>query len=53
MRMDLCMELDIVRAYHFGPRFLVEVETIVPPDTGIVFAHDPALALLIKIEECK
>jgi cation diffusion facilitator family transporter len=45
------MTLDVVRAYHFGPRFLVEVEVVVPRDTSIVVAHDEALALQKRIEQ--
>lgn len=44
------MEVDIVRAYHFGHRYLVEVEVVVSRDCGIVYAHDSALSLQKKIE---
>jgi len=44
------MEIDVIRAYHFGHRFLVEVEVVVPPETGIIYAHDSALSLQKKIE---
>jgi len=45
------MEIDVVRAYHFGHRYLVEVEVVVSRETGIVYAHDSALNLQKKIEE--
>ena len=30
---DPAASLDLVRAYHFGPKFLVEVQMIVQPET--------------------
>jgi cation diffusion facilitator family transporter len=44
------MDVDIIRAYHFGHRFLVEIEVVVSPSAGIVYAHDSALSLQKKIE---
>ncbi|DAZ92642.1 TPA: hypothetical protein N0F65_009057 [Lagenidium giganteum] len=54
---DLCarhhdnMTLDIVRAYHFGSKYLVEIEVVVPADMTVKNAHDIALQLQFKIEQ--
>ena len=34
------MEVDVVRAYHFGPKFLVELEVVLPRDTLLFESHD-------------
>jgi cation diffusion facilitator family transporter len=44
------MTCDVVRAYHFGERLLVEVEVIMPSDTTLLVAHDESLSLQKKIE---
>jgi len=44
------LQLDVIRAYHFGLRFLVEVEVVMPRDTILQKSHDVALALQKKIE---
>jgi len=44
------LQLDVIRAYHFGLRFLVEVEVVMPRDTLLQQSHDVALALQDKIE---
>ncbi|KAI9919129.1 hypothetical protein PsorP6_011748 [Peronosclerospora sorghi] len=41
---------DIVRAYHFGTNYLVEVEVILPEDMCVKDAHDISLSLQNKIE---
>ncbi|GMF10686.1 unnamed protein product [Phytophthora lilii] len=53
---DLCkrhhpsMELDIVRAYHFGSKYLVELEVVVPGEMSVKMAHDIALQMQFKVE---
>ena len=44
-------EVDVIRAYHFGTKFFVEIEIVVSPHTGIILAHDSALALQKEIEK--
>ncbi|KAI9912240.1 hypothetical protein PsorP6_009591 [Peronosclerospora sorghi] len=44
------MVLDIVRAYHFGSKYLVELEVIVPGDMSVKLAHDIALQMQFKVE---
>jgi divalent metal cation (Fe/Co/Zn/Cd) transporter len=45
------MVCDQLRAYHFGPRFLVEVEVVLPPATPLRVSHDLGMELQWKIEE--
>lgn len=42
--------LDQIRAYHFGPRFLVEVEIVMLPETPLRESHDVGIVLQHKIE---
>jgi len=42
--------LDCVRAYHFGPKFLVEVEIVMAEDTLLRDSHDCGIMLQHKIE---
>jgi cation diffusion facilitator family transporter len=44
------MRVDVVRAYHFGPRYLVEIEVVMPKNSLLVEAHDAALALQKRVE---
>jgi len=44
------MFADWVRAYHFGKRYLVEVEVVLPRNMNVVQAHDISLELQKKIE---
>jgi divalent metal cation (Fe/Co/Zn/Cd) transporter len=44
------MRLDIIRAYHFGVKYLVEVEVILPADMTVREAHDLSLSLQHEIE---
>lgn len=44
------MKSDIVRAYHFGNNYLVEVEVILPEKMYVHEAHDISLDLQTKIE---
>ena len=39
-----------VRAYHFGPRFLVEVEIVMAGETPLSESHDVGIMLQHKIE---
>lgn len=45
------LELDIIRAYHFGPNFLVELEVVLPFDMSVKEAHDIGLSLQQKVEQ--
>jgi len=45
------LTLDIVRAYHFGSKYLVELEVVVPADMTVKDAHDIALQLQFKVEQ--
>jgi cation diffusion facilitator family transporter len=44
------MRVDVVRAYHFGPQYLVEIEMVMPKNTLLVEAHDAALSLQRRVE---
>lgn len=44
------MEADVVRAYHFGPKFLVEIEVVLPRDTLLFESHDLGMELQYEIE---
>ncbi|KAG7396419.1 hypothetical protein PHYBOEH_002287 [Phytophthora boehmeriae] len=44
------MALDIVRAYHFGSKYLVELEVVVPAEMSVKLAHDIALQVQFKVE---
>lgn len=45
------LTLDIMRAYHFGSNYLVELEVVVPADMSVKEAHDIALQLQFKVEQ--
>lgn len=47
---DPCVALDTIRAYHFGPKFLVEIELIMASDTPLIESHDVGILLQHKIE---
>ena len=44
------MQCDIVRAYHFGPRYLVELEMVMDAGTPLKVSHDLALDLQQRVE---
>jgi cation diffusion facilitator family transporter len=44
------MQLDQLCAYHFGPRYLVEVEVVMPETTTLRQSHDEGIKLQHKIE---
>jgi divalent metal cation (Fe/Co/Zn/Cd) transporter len=47
---DPRLVVDCTRVYHFGARFNVEMEIILPGDMTVAESHDIALALQHKIE---
>jgi divalent metal cation (Fe/Co/Zn/Cd) transporter len=47
---DERMTLDTLRAYHFGPKFLVEVEVVMPKKTLLKESHDLGMELQYEIE---
>lgn len=42
--------IDTVRAYHSGPRLIVEVDIVMDPDESLRSTHDTAEALQTKLE---
>ncbi len=42
--------VDACRAYHFGPKFLVEIDIVLPEDTLLRESHDIGMNLQYKIE---
>jgi len=46
----LITSLDTLRAYHFGPRFLVELEVVMDERTELRESHDCGILLQHKIE---
>lgn len=44
------ISVDVIRAYHFGQRFLVELEIMLPEDMSVKESHDIALMLQHKVE---
>lgn len=47
---DSRMRVDCTRSYHFGARYNVEMEVVLPGNMTVVESHDIALALQHKIE---
>lgn len=47
---DPAANVDVLRAYHFGPKFLVEVEIVMAEDTPLRESHDVGVTLQHKIE---
>ncbi|CAI6336428.1 unnamed protein product [Periconia digitata] len=43
-------QIDTVRAYHSGPRLIVEVDIVMDPDDSLRSTHDVAEELQIKLE---
>ena len=43
------LNVDSVKAYHFGSRFNVEVEVILPADMTVEESHDIAVDLQHKV----
>ena len=48
---DARLSVDCTRAYHFGARYNVEMEIVLPGSMTVMESHDIALALQHKIEE--
>ncbi|KAJ0337543.1 hypothetical protein COL922a_006643 [Colletotrichum nupharicola] len=44
-------QIDTVRAYHSGPRYIVEIDIVMDRHEKLEIAHDVAEALQIKIEK--
>eukprot|EP00878_Enallax_costatus_P006730 GHUV01007055.1.p1 GENE.GHUV01007055.1~~GHUV01007055.1.p1 ORF type:complete len:291 (+),score=72.27 GHUV01007055.1:111-875(+) len=44
------MRLDVIRAYHFGARYIVEMEVVMPADMTVQTSHDISLELQHKVE---
>jgi divalent metal cation (Fe/Co/Zn/Cd) transporter len=44
------LQIDTVRAYHSGPRLIVEVDVVMDPADSLKFTHDTAEELQIKLE---
>ena len=44
------MVVDVCRAYHFGPKFLVELEVVLPKHTVLLDSHDLGMELQYEIE---
>lgn len=44
------LALDTVRAYHSGPRIIVEVDVVMAPHETLRDTHDVAEALQVKLE---
>jgi divalent metal cation (Fe/Co/Zn/Cd) transporter len=42
--------IDTVRAYHSGPRMIVEVDVVMDPDATLRATHDVAEELQMKLE---
>ena len=47
---DQRMVVDTCRAYHFGPKFLVELEVVMPEHTLLKESHDLGMELQYEIE---
>lgn len=43
------LSLDQIRAYHFGQRFIVEMEVVLPAQMTVRESHDIALILQHKV----
>ncbi|KAJ4991864.1 cation efflux family protein [Stagonosporopsis vannaccii] len=43
-------QIDTVRAYHSGPRLIVEVDVVMDPESSLRATHDIAEELQIKLE---
>ncbi|USP74777.1 uncharacterized protein yc1106_02051 [Curvularia clavata] len=44
------LQIDTVRAYHSGPRLIVEVDIVMDPDATLRATHDVAEELQMKLE---
>lgn len=48
---DRRVKVDVVRAYHFGRRFLLEVEIVLPPTMILRESHDIGIGLQRELEK--
>jgi len=46
----LITQIDTVRAYHSGPRIIVEVDVVMSATTALQVTHDVAEELQVKLE---
>eukprot|EP00891_Asterochloris_glomerata_P002818 jgi/Astpho2/2818/e_gw1.00050.161.1_t len=44
------LAVDVIRAYHFGSRFIVEVEVVLPAEMTVRESHDIGIQLQHKLE---
>ena len=44
------LRVDVIRAYYFGARFLVEMEVVMPSAMSVKESHDIALSLQHKVK---
>lgn len=49
-KFDGRLVIDTCRAYHFGPKFLVELEVVMPQHTLLKESHDLGMELQFRIE---
>jgi cation diffusion facilitator family transporter len=45
------LKVDILRCYHFGEQFLVEMEVVLPPEMVLRETHDIGMSLQYKLEK--
>jgi len=45
------LRLDILRAYHFGSKYLVELEVVAPENMTVKDSHNISIQLQFKIEQ--
>jgi divalent metal cation (Fe/Co/Zn/Cd) transporter len=44
------LQVDQIRAYHFGAQYIVELEVVLPADMTLRNSHDVGLSLQHKVE---
>lgn len=47
---DGMMTVDAIRAYHFGLRYIVEIDVVMPGEIPLMVSHDSALGLQRKVQ---
>jgi divalent metal cation (Fe/Co/Zn/Cd) transporter len=47
---DAFLQIDSVSAYHWGEKYIVEVDVIMAPENGLTLAHDLSQSLQDKLE---
>jgi divalent metal cation (Fe/Co/Zn/Cd) transporter len=48
---DAFLQIDSVQAYHWGEKYIVEVDVIMAKDCGLLEAHDQSQSLQDKLEK--